>query len=89
MSNLPRHADALAKRGVRMNRLAEIHRVRAHLNRQCNLTNHDARECADQATAQYFCRDSCPMTRLLIWGRFVFVVKSDGRKASIGAGVLD
>jgi hypothetical protein len=47
------HANALAQRGVRVNRLTDIHRISAHLNRQCNLTDHVACMRADDAAAQY------------------------------------
>ena len=47
------HADALAQRRVRVNRFAYVHRVSAHLYRQCNLTNHVACMRADDAAAQY------------------------------------
>ena len=53
MRNLRRHADAFAQRWMRVNRLADIHRIRAHLNGQCNLTNHVARMRAHHAAAQY------------------------------------
>ena len=46
------HADALSQRGVRVNRFAYVHRVSAHLYRQCNLTNHVAGVCTNDAAAQ-------------------------------------
>ena len=49
MSNLCRHANGFPKRGVRVNRLADVHRVCTHLNRQCNLADHVTRVRADQA----------------------------------------
>ena len=52
MRNLRRHADALAKRGVRVNGLANVHRVGAHLDGQGNLADHVARMRADHAAAQ-------------------------------------
>ena len=52
MRHFRRHADGLAQRGVRVNRLANIHRIRAHLNRQRDLTDHVARVRAHHAAAQ-------------------------------------
>ena len=52
MRNLRRHADAFAQRGVRVNDLADVHRVCAHLDGQCNLANHVPRMRADHAAAQ-------------------------------------
>jgi ethanolamine ammonia-lyase small subunit len=52
MRHLSRDANALAQRGVRVNRLAYIHRVGTHLNGQRNLANHVARVRADHAAAQ-------------------------------------
>ena len=52
MRHLRRHADALAQRGVRVNCLANVHGVCAHLNRQRNLTDHVAGVGADHAAAQ-------------------------------------
>ena len=49
-----RHADALAQRGMRVDRLADVHRVGAHLNCQRDLTDHVARVRADHAAAQHF-----------------------------------
>ncbi len=40
-------------RWVRVNRLADIDGIRAHLNRQCNLSNHVTRVGADHAATQY------------------------------------
>ena len=54
MRNLRRHANALPKCRMRVNRLADIHRVRPHLNRQRDFANHVARMGADHATAQDF-----------------------------------
>ena len=42
MRNLGCHADAFAQRGVRVNRLANVHGVCAHLDSQCNLADHVA-----------------------------------------------
>jgi hypothetical protein len=47
-----RHAEALTQRVTRVNRLADIHRIRAHLDDQCNLANHVARVGADHAATQ-------------------------------------
>ena len=46
------HADAFAQRGVRVNRLTNIHCISAHLYRQCNLADHVACMRADDAAAQ-------------------------------------
>ena len=51
MRHLGRHANAFAKRRVRVNRLADVHCVSTHLDGQRNLTNHVARVGADHATA--------------------------------------
>ena len=52
MRHFRRHANAFAQRGVRVNRLTNIHCISAHLYRQCNLANHVARVGADDAAAQ-------------------------------------
>ena len=52
MRHLCRHANALAQRRMRVNRLANIHRVRPHLDGQGDLANHVARMGADHAAAQ-------------------------------------
>ena len=52
MRNLRRHANALTQRGVRVDRLADVHGICAHLNRQRDLSNHVARMRADHAAAQ-------------------------------------
>ncbi len=52
MRHLRRHADALAQRGVRVDGLAGVHRIRTHLDRQRDLANHVARVRADHAAAQ-------------------------------------
>ena len=54
MRHFRRHANGFAQRGVRVDGLANIHRIRAHLNRQGNLANHVARMGADHAAAQDF-----------------------------------
>ena len=40
MRHLRRHTNALAQRRVRVNRLADVHRISAHLDGQRNLTDH-------------------------------------------------
>jgi hypothetical protein len=52
MRHFRRHADALAQRRVRVNRLADIDRVGAHFNGQRNLADHVACVGADDAAAQ-------------------------------------
>ena len=52
MRHFRRHTDAFPQRRMRMNRLADVHRVRTHLNRQGNLADHVARMRADHAAAQ-------------------------------------
>ena len=52
MRHFRRHANAFAQRGVRVNRLADIHCVRTHLDSQCYLANHVTRVRADHAAAQ-------------------------------------
>ena len=52
MRHFRRHADGFPKGWVRMNRLADIHRVSAHLDGQRDLANHVARARADHAAAQ-------------------------------------
>ena len=49
-----RHAEGFTQRGVRVNRLADVDGICTHLDGQCNLTNHVAREGADHAAAQNF-----------------------------------
>ncbi len=41
-SNFRRHADGFPKAAILVNRLADVHRIRAHLNDQRNLSNHAA-----------------------------------------------
>jgi len=43
MRHFRRHANTLAQRGVRVNRLADVQGVCAHLNRQRDLANHVTR----------------------------------------------
>ena len=52
MRHFRRHADALTQRRVRVNGLADVDGIGAHLNRQGNLANHVARMGADHAAAQ-------------------------------------
>ena len=52
MRHFRRHADALAQRGMRVNRLADIDRVGAHFYRQGDLADHVAGVGADHAAAQ-------------------------------------
>ncbi len=47
------HIGGFPKRGMRMNRLADIDSVRTHLNRKCHSTDHVARMGPDHAAAQY------------------------------------
>ena len=54
MRHFRRHADAFAQRRMRVNRLADVHRICTHLNRQRNLANHVASMGTDHATAQDF-----------------------------------
>ncbi len=52
MRNLRRQANGFSKGWMRVDRFANIHRVRTHLNGQRNLANHVARVGADHAAAQ-------------------------------------
>ena len=52
MRHFRRHTDAFPQRRMRMNRLADVHRVRTHLNRQGNFANHVTRVRANHAAAQ-------------------------------------
>ena len=52
MRHLGRHANRFPKCGMRVNCLANIHRVRPHLDRQGNLADHVAGVGADHAAAQ-------------------------------------
>ena len=52
MRHFCRHAYALAQRGVRVNRLADVHRVGAHLDGQSDFADQVARVGADDAAAQ-------------------------------------
>ena len=52
MRNLRRHAHALAQGRVRMDGLADVHRVGAHFNGQRNLANHVAGVRADNAATE-------------------------------------
>jgi mRNA interferase HicA len=50
--HLRRHANALAQHRVWVNRLANVHRIRTHLDGQGNLANHVARMRANHAAAK-------------------------------------
>ncbi len=52
MRHLRRHANGLPKRGMRVNRLADVDGVCTHLDGKRNLANHVTRVRADHATAQ-------------------------------------
>ena len=52
MRHFRRHPYGLTQRRVRVNRLTNIHRISAHLYRQCNLANHVACMRADDAATQ-------------------------------------
>ena len=52
MGNFRRHANAFAQRGVRVDGLADVHRVGAHFDGQGDLANHVARVGAHDAAAQ-------------------------------------
>ena len=52
MHDFRRHADRFSPVRVRVNRLAYVHGVCAHLNSQRNLTNHVTRVHADHAAVQ-------------------------------------
>lgn len=51
MRHFRHHADGFPQRGMRVNHLADVHRISVHLNRQGNLTNHVARMRADHGMA--------------------------------------
>ena len=75
MRHLRRHANALAQRGVRMDGLADVNRVGAHLNGQSNLADHVAGVGAHDAATQ----------DLAVAMRFGAVVKEQLGKALIAA----
>ncbi len=52
MRHLGRHANAFAQRRMRVDGLADVHGVGAHLNRQRDLADHVARMGSDHAAAQ-------------------------------------
>ena len=52
MRHLCRQTDALAQRGVPVNRLVNVHRVCAHLDGQRDLAQHVTGVGADDAAAQ-------------------------------------
>lgn len=60
MRHLGRHAYALAQRGVRVNRLANVHHARAHLDGQRRWTNEELRlpgQVADLAVMAALCSE--------------------------------
>ncbi len=52
MRHFSSQTDALTQRGMRVNRFADVHRVRAHLDGQGDFAQHVARVRADDAAAQ-------------------------------------
>ena len=52
MRNLRRHANGYTQRGVRVDGLANVHRVGAHLDGQRDLSDHVAGMGADDAATQ-------------------------------------
>ena len=52
MRHLSRHPNALPQRGMRMNRLTDVYRVGAHLDRQSHLADHVTGTGADHAATQ-------------------------------------
>ena len=52
MRHFSGHANTLAQRRMRVNRLANVHCVRPQFNGQGNLANHVARVGADHAAAK-------------------------------------
>ena len=52
MRHFSRHADTFTTRRMRVNRLANIHSVSTHLNRQSHFANHVACVGADHAATQ-------------------------------------
>ena len=52
MRHFRRPADALTERGMRVNGFANIYGISAHLDGECDLTNHVARMGADDAATQ-------------------------------------
>ena len=52
MRHFRRHANALAQRWMRVNRLADIYCIGTHLDSKCNLANHVACVRAYHAAAQ-------------------------------------
>ncbi len=59
MRHFRRHANAFAQRGVRVDGLADIDRIRAHFNRQRNFADHVTGMGADHAAAQDFAVAVC------------------------------
>ncbi len=54
MRHFRRYADGFPKSRVRMDRLADVDGIRAHLDGQRHFTNHVAHMRADHAAAQNF-----------------------------------
>ena len=52
-SNFSRHTDGFPEAAILVNRLADVHRIRAHLNDQRNLANHVVGMRAPHATTKY------------------------------------
>jgi len=68
MRHFRRHADAFAQRGVRVDGLADVHRVGAHLDGQGDFADHVAGMGADDAAAHiavgFPMKQLCAETRL-------------------------
>ncbi len=77
------HANGFAQRRMRVNRLADIHRVCAHFDGQRNLANHVARVRADHAAAQYLAL--APASMAVSRSCFGAVVKQQFGKAFVAA----
>ena len=73
------HADRLAQRRVRMDRLADVHRVGAHLDGQRDLADHVAGVRADDAAAE----DLAVAVRL---GRVIEQQLGEALVAAVGDG---
>ena len=52
-SNFSRHTDGCPEAAILVNRLADVHRIRAHLNDRRDLANHVAGMRAPHATTKY------------------------------------
>ena len=77
MRDFSRHADGFAQRRVWVNRLADVDRVGAHLDRQGHFADHVARVGADHATAQNLAVAVC-------FGRVIKQQLGDAFVASVG-----